>query len=206
MLNAAVLIFDEVEVLDFCGPFEVLASTRAPGSSLRREREPAFNVFTVAAKSDVVRCRGGLLVTPNYTFETCPVPDVMVVPGGFGVLAAQKDAATVDWVRRSAASCRAATSVCTGAFLLAAAGLLDGQPATTHWAEIEAMREQYGDRVDVRDDYRVVDLGNVITSAGVSAGLDMTLHLIEKLFDRRTAEESARSIEYTRSPVRTLVA
>jgi transcriptional regulator GlxA family with amidase domain len=202
MLNAAVLVFDEVEVLDFCGPFEVLASTRASGGSGERDR--AFDVYTVAAGPGTVRCRGGLLVQPNYTIADAPPPDVLVVPGGYGVLRALEDRATIDWVGRVARSARLTTSVCTGAFLLAEAGLLDRQPATTHWAEIAAMRARFAD-VDVRDDYRVVDLGRVITSAGVSAGLDMALHAVERLLGRRTAEESARSIEYNWNPVPTLV-
>jgi transcriptional regulator GlxA family with amidase domain len=202
VLTAAVLVFDEVEVLDFCGPFEVLASTRAPGADAGRQ--PAFDVYTVAARPEVVRCRGGLLVQPNHTFADAPSPDVLVVPGGYGVLPAIEDRATVDWVRRVATSARLTTSVCTGAFLLAEAGLLAGQPATTHWAEIAAMRARFDD-VDVRDDYRVVDLGRVITSAGVSAGLDMALHVVERLLGRQTAEEAARSIEYRWEPVPTLV-
>lgn len=202
MLKAAVLVFDEVEVLDFCGPFEVLASTREPGAG--EERSRAFDVYTVAARPGLVRCRGGLLVQPNYTFADAPPPDLLVVPGGYGVLPALEDGPTLDWVRAAAAGARLTTSVCTGSFLLAQAGLLAGQPATTHWAEIAAMRERFGDVV-VRDDYRIVDLGRVVTSAGVSAGLDMTLHVIERLLGRGTAEESARSIEYRWDPVPTLV-
>ncbi|HEY3083242.1 MAG TPA: DJ-1/PfpI family protein [Chloroflexota bacterium] len=203
MLKAAVLVFPDVEVLDFAGPFEVLASARAPGSEERRERARAFEVFTVAARGDPITCRGGLVVQPNRTFADCPPVDVVVVPGGYGVLQAIEDAETRRWVREAATGARITASVCTGAFLLASAGLLDGQPATTHWAEIEAMRERFP-RVQVRDDYRVVETGRVITSAGVSAGLDMALHLIGRLFGREAARETARSIEYRWEPVPTL--
>src|SRR5688572_2353535 len=116
MLKAAVLVFDEVEVLDFCGPFEVLASTRAPGAPEGGER--AFDVYTVAASPGLVRCRGGLLVQPNHTFADAAPPDLLVVPGGYGVLRAIEDQATVEWVRRVSAGARLTTSVCTGAFLL----------------------------------------------------------------------------------------
>lgn len=202
-MNAAVLVFDDVEVLDFCGPFEVLASARLPGPAPRRGRPHAFATYLVAARPDVVTCRGGMLVKPNYTFGDCPPPDVLVVPGGAGVGPAQEDAETIGWIRSVAETAKATTSVCTGAFLLARAGLLDGKPATTHWAELAALRERYP-RVQVRDDYRVVDLGRVITSAGVSAGLDMALHLIEKLLGRDAALETARGIEYRWEPVPTL--
>ena len=117
---------------------------------------------------------------------------------------AQEHGETIEWIRSVSHTAKATTSVCTGAFLLARAGLLDGKPATTHWAEIGALRERYP-LVQVHDDYRVVDLGRVITSAGVSAGLDMTLHLIEKLLGREAALETARGIEYRWEPVPTLV-
>ena len=198
-MRAAVLVFDDVEVLDFAGPIEVLASARMPGP----ERARAFDVFTIAARPEVVTCRGGLLVKPTHTFADCPPFDVAVIPGGYGVEGAQEDAATVAWVRRAAETTRVTASVCTGAFLLARAGLLDGKPATTHWKELDALRARYP-AVDVRDEHRVVDLGRVITSAGVSAGLDMALHLIERLLGREAAEETARSIEYRWQPVPTL--
>jgi transcriptional regulator GlxA family with amidase domain len=203
VLKTAVLIFPEVEVLDFAGPFEVLASTRLPGSTDRSERPRAFDVFTVARAKTPVTCRGGLIVQPNHSFADSPVPDILVVPGGYGVLPAMEDAETLRWVREASTGAKLTTSVCTGAFLLASAGLLDGQPATTHWAEIEEMRRRFPS-VTVHDDYRVVESGRTITSAGVSAGLDMTLHLITRLFGREAARETARSIEYRWEPVPTL--
>lgn len=203
MLRAAVLVFDDVEVLDFCGPFEVLASAREPGTLDRHERPRAFDVFTVGATTDLVRCRGGLIVKPTFGFADCPLFDLAVVPGGYGVLQALEDQATVRWVREASATARMVTSVCTGAFLLAEAGLLEGLPATTHWAEITAMRQKFPN-VDVRDDYRIVESTRVITSAGVSAGLDMALHVIARLYGREAARETARSIEYRWEPVPTL--
>ena len=203
MLKTAVLIFPDVEVLDFAGPFEVLASARVPGSTERSERPRAFDVFTVAKESAPVTCRGGLIVQPNRTFADCPVVDLVVVPGGYGVLPAMEDAETLRWVREASTGAKITASVCTGAFLLASAGLLDGQPATTHWVEIGEMRRRFP-KVTVHDDYRVVESGRVITSAGVSAGLDMSLHLIGRLFGREAARETARSIEYRWEPVPTL--
>jgi transcriptional regulator GlxA family with amidase domain len=203
VLRTAVLVFPDVEVLDFAGPFEVLASARVPGSVDRHERPRAFDVFTVAKDTNPVTCRGGLIVQPNRTFADCPVVDLVVVPGGYGVLPAMADADTLRWVREAASGAQITASVCTGAFLLASAGLLDGQPATTHWVEIEEMRRRFPN-VTVHDDYRVVESGRVITSAGVSAGLDMALHLIGRLFGREAARETARSIEYRWEPVPTL--
>lgn len=203
MLKTAILIFPEVEVLDFAGPFEVLACARVPGSSDRKERSRAFEVFTVARDSSPVPCRGGLIVQPNRTFADSPVPDILVVPGGYGVLPAMEDAETLRWVREASTGAKLTTSVCTGAFMLASAGLLDGQPATTHWAEIEEMRRRFPS-VTVHGDYRVVESGRTITSAGVSAGLDMSLHLITRLFGREAARETARSMEYRWEPVPTL--
>ncbi|TAK26290.1 MAG: DJ-1/PfpI family protein [Chloroflexota bacterium] len=203
--RVAILIFDDVEVLDFCGPFEVLASARVPGDAPRSERPRAFEVFTVTAKPGIVTCRGGLRVEPTYSFADCPRPDILVIPGGYGVETARRDPAIVAWVRDRSAEATLTTSVCTGAFLLAQAGLLDGQPATTHWAEIAAFRREFP-AIDVRDDHRIVDLGPIITSAGVSAGLDMALHLINRVHGEAAARETARSIEYRWEPVPTLVA
>jgi transcriptional regulator GlxA family with amidase domain len=203
VLRTAVLVFPDVEVLDFAGPFEVLASARVPGSVDRHERPRAFDVFTVAKDASPVTCRGGLIVQPNRTFADCPVVDLVVVPGGYGVLPAMADADTLRWVREAATGAKITASVCTGSFLLASAGLLDGQPATTHWVEIDEMRRRFPN-VTVHDDYRVVESGRIITSAGVSAGLDMALHLIGRLFGREAARETARSIEYRWDPVPTL--
>ncbi|MBM4419263.1 MAG: DJ-1/PfpI family protein [Chloroflexi bacterium] len=204
MRRAAILIFDDVEVLDFCGPFEVLASARVPGGEERAKRPRAFEVVTVAARADIVTCRGGLLVRPNHTFHDCPTPDLIVLPGGYGVERARRDPAVLRWIDLTVGVATLVTSVCTGAFLLAEAGLLNGRPATTHWVEIPALRAQFPE-IDVRDDYRVVDIGKIITSAGVSAGLDMALHVISRLHGRDAARETARSIEYRYEPVPTLV-
>jgi transcriptional regulator GlxA family with amidase domain len=142
----------------------------------------------------LIRCRGGLLVQPHHTLESHPPLDIVVVPGGFGTREQIKNQTVLDWVAAQSKTALT-TSVCTGAFLLAANGLLDGKKATTHWASIDWMRRMYPE-VTTLDDQRVIDEGQIITSAGVSAGIDMALHVVERLHGRATAEATARGMEY----------
>src|SRR5262245_13535757 len=128
MRKVAILIFDEVEVLDFCGPFEVFAVTG------RSKGEQPFDVFTVAEKSQPVVARNELSVNPRFTINNCPQPDVLVVPGGFGTRREINNQALIAWIKETAAKAQMVMSVCTGSLLLAKAGLLDGLSATTHWA------------------------------------------------------------------------
>ena len=197
-LNVGILIFDGVEVLDFAGPFEVFSRTRlVPGVESRRSDESApFNVFTVAQTDALVSTTGDLQVLPAYSFADAPRVDILVVPGGFGTRALLSDQGTLDWIRSVAASAKQTTSVCTGALLLAKAGLLEGRRATTHWAALDLL-ESLGAGVKVDRDARVVHDG-VITSAGVAAGIDMAFDLVELLFGREVAEETARYIEFRR--------
>lgn len=191
--NVGILIFDDVEVLDFCGPFEVFSVSRTSGT----EREEAlFNVYTVAEKGDLTVCRGGLLVKPHYTFHDHPQLDLLVIPGGFGTRRERENPVALKWIESQMAGAELTTSVCTGAFLLAALGVLDGKEATTHWASIEWMRANHP-AVTTRDDQRVIDTGAIITSAGISAGIDMALYVIARLHGIETARETARYMEYT---------
>jgi transcriptional regulator GlxA family with amidase domain len=192
--TVGILIFDEVEVLDFCGPFEVFASATAPGEGERDERR-LFRVLTIAEEDRLVRCRGGLLVQPHHTFADHPPLDVLLVPGGYGTRRERTNRVVLDWIARQHERTVLTTSVCTGAFLLAANGLLDGTRATTHWASIDWLR-QHHPAIDVRADERVVDEGRIVTSAGVSAGIDMALHLVARLHGHAVAEETARGMEY----------
>lgn len=187
--TVGVLIFDEVEVLDFCGPFEVFSTATAEG-----EERLLFNALIIAEEARLIRCRGGLLVQPHHTFIDHPPLDILVVPGGFGTRRERENPVVLNWIATQSRSALT-TSVCTGAFLLAANGLLDGKRATTHWASIEWMRRMHPE-VQTLDDQRVIDEGNVITSAGVSAGIDMALHVVERLHGRAVAEATARGMEY----------
>ncbi len=196
--SVGILIFDNVEVLDFAGPFEVFSRTRlTPGLDSRRSEESApFRVFTVAKTAAPVVTTGGLRVIPAYSFADAPRIDLLLVPGGLGTRALLNDPETLDWIRRVAAGTRKLTSVCTGSLLLAKAGLLTGRRATTHWGALDLL-ESLNAGVKVERHLRVVDDG-VITSAGVASGIDMAFYIVETLFDREVADETARFIEYRR--------
>jgi len=194
--NVGILIFDGVDLLDFAGPFEVFHQTRlAPGVQPRRSRETApFEVFTVAPTSAPVRANGGVLITPHHSFADTPRIDLLVVPGGLGTRRLIHDRELIDWLRDRAATAERVASVCTGALLLAQAGLLQDRRATTHWAAADLL-ESLGSGAIVVRDQRVVEDG-IVTSAGVSSGIDMAFHVVEALFGRGVAEDTARYIEY----------
>lgn len=199
-LNVGILIFDDVEVLDFAGPFEVFSRTRlTPGLDSRRSEESApFSVFTVGRTRAMIQATGGLQVTPHHSFADAPRIDLLVVPGGFGTRSLMSDTETLDWIRTIAASTRRVASVCSGALLLAKAGLLEGKRATTHWGALDLLESLGGVRVDRAS--RVVDDG-VITSAGVASGIDMSFYVVEQLHGREVADETAHYIEYRRAAI-----
>ena len=195
-----ILIFDNVEVLDFAGPFEVFSRTRlTPGPEARRSEESApFRVFTVARANEMVSATGGLRVWPDYSFADAPAIDVLVVPGGFGTRPLLNDEPTLAWIRSRSAAARQLASVCTGSLLLAKAGLLAGKRATTHWNALDLLAS-VDPTVTVERGVRFVEDG-VITSAGVAAGIDMSFQLVARLCGVAVAEETARYIEYPWTP------
>jgi transcriptional regulator GlxA family with amidase domain len=195
-MTVGVLIFNDVEVLDFAGPFEVFSRARTvAGSDSRRTDDSApFETFTVARSRDAITAIGGLAVTPHYSWADAPPIDILVVPGGFGTRALLTDEATLGWIRRTAAASRQLTSVCTGALLLAKSGLLQGKRATTHWAGLDLLAS-IDPTIRVQRDRRVVHDG-VFTSAGVSAGIDMSFAVVEQICGRDVALETAHYIEY----------
>ena len=195
--NVGFLIFPDVEVLDFCGPFEVFASTSLPPQTDGDPETRLFEVFTIAERAELVACRGGLLVQPNHTLDDHPPLDLVVIPGGYGTLREQENPVILDWITRQRRTGALTTSVCTGAFLLGAAGLLDGLRATTHWTTIDGLRTHLP-ATDVLADVRIVDEGEIITSAGVSAGIDMALHVVRRLHGPEVARRTARDMEYDR--------
>ncbi len=190
-----ILIFDGVELLDFAGPYEVFSAARDSVDSRARP----LTVFAVAESTALITCNNGLVVQPRYALADCPALDILLVPGGQGTRALIHHAPVVDWIGERANSTELTTSVCTGSFLLAQAGLLDGKAATTHWASVERMREMFPD-VKVRGGQpgseRWVDEGDIVTSAGVSAGIDMALHLLRRLYGEEAADATARGMEY----------
>jgi transcriptional regulator GlxA family with amidase domain len=192
--NIAIYLYDDVEVLDFAGPFEVLCTA---GRMAQRDYPllpSPFNAFFVAAENHLVRARGGLMVQPHFMITDHPPIDILIVPGGV-VTAELERIEVIEWISRISKGTEVTASVCTGAFLLAKAGLLDAQPATTHWEDTADLAHMFP-QVDVKAGVRWVDNGKMITSAGISAGLDMSLHLVEKLEGREMALRTARQMDY----------
>jgi transcriptional regulator GlxA family with amidase domain len=189
--NVGILLFDEVEVLDFAGPFEVFSVT----DELRGHT--AFNVFTISELPGTVRARNGLKILSDYAVGNSPVPQVLVVPGGIGTRALLKKPALLEWVRRTSRQARLTMSVCTGSLVLAQAGLLDGLRATTHHECLAILRE-LAPRAEVVADVRFTDNGAVLTAAGVSAGIDCSLHVVERLLGAEAATATASYMEYRR--------
>lgn len=189
--KVAILIFDGVELLDFAGPFEVFSAACVTQDSHDR----LMDVFTVAESPEPVKCNNPLVVQPMYTLETCPQIDILVVPGGQGTRTAIDRHDLITWIAERSKGAELTTSVCTGSFLLAKAGLLVGKPTTTHWASIQRMRNSFPD-LEVREQVRWVDAGEVVCSAGVSAGIDMALYILQRLYGKVVADVTAHRIEY----------
>jgi len=192
--QVGILVFPEVEVLDFAGPFEAFSVTRL-NEERRYETGSPFAVSLVAESLEPVRASGGLRVLPDYRLEECPALRILVVPGGMGTRVEVNNAKLIDWIRRQAAGAELVTSVCTGSFLLARAGLLDGRTATTHWRSLDRFEGDFPAVVVDRDQH-VVTGDRILTSAGVSAGIDMALRVVARLHGETVARSSARHMEY----------
>jgi len=198
MRNLAIFIFDEVEVLDFAGPFEVFSVCgRQSGKAI------PFHVYTVAEK-ELITARNNLKVTANFLLTNCPKPDIILIPGGGGYFADGKPFGSRremnnpilrKWIIEQNKSCELVLSVCTGSLILAKAGLLDGLSATTHHGAVDAMRDA-APATTLLPHERWVDNGRIILSAGVSAGIDMSLYIIGKLLGKEKADETARYMQY----------
>ena len=184
-----VLIFDDVEVLDFAGPFEVFNVT-----GLRSGSAP-FHVQTVGLSKAAIRARGGLQVLPSLSIDAASRCDVLVLPGGFGTRREMHNAMLLEWIRRQAESAEAVLSVCTGALLLARAGLLTDLDATTHHVAFDELA-QASPSTNVLRGKRIVDNGRIFTSAGISAGIDASLHVVSRLLGHAVAAEAAEYMEY----------
>jgi transcriptional regulator GlxA family with amidase domain len=187
--SVGILIFDEVEVLDFAGPFEVFSVAG------RRQNLDLFNVYVVAQVAQPVLARNRLSINPHYSIDECPPLDIVLVSGGYGTRREMNNQIILDWVAERARDAELVLSVCTGALVLARAGLLEGLTATTHAGAFDLL-EQVAPNTRVLRDRRVVDNGRVILSAGVAAGIEMSLHVVAKLHGAEQAEETARYMEY----------
>lgn len=186
-------LFDDVEILDFAGPLEVFTTASRVFERLHPGAPPPFSTALIARQPEI-RTRGGMTVRVPYGIAEHPPLDLLIVPGGV-IDAELGRKAVVTWVGAQAAHARRIASVCTGAFLLGEAGLLDGRRCTTHWEDISALRSRYPD-AHVVSDARFVDDGTVVSSAGISAGLDMSLYLVARLADRSLAVRTARQMDY----------
>jgi len=189
----AVALFEGAEELDWAGPWEVLAAWS------QQWPDDGVEVFTLARVAEPVRCAKGVRVLPDHSWETAPSFDVLVYPGGMGTRRELKDEAVLHWLRGLRGNGTLMTSVCTGSLVYAAAGLLNGRPATTYWNQLDYLGE-LDPTVEVRRDDRFVDSGEVVTAAGVSAGIDMALHLVARLHSEQRAREVRRYIQYDPEP------
>jgi transcriptional regulator GlxA family with amidase domain len=189
-----IYLFDDIEVLDFAGPFEVFLTA----SRLKLRMEPGtpklFEVVTIAERIRPITMRGGLVVQPQFELSTHPGLDVLVIPGGI-VTGEMQRATVIDWIAKTAAATTITASVCTGAFLLGQAGLLDGKEATTHWEDLDELGSMFP-AIHVKAGTRWVDTGRVVTAAGISAGIDMSLYLVGRLAGMDLAVKTARQMEF----------
>jgi len=195
--NIGILIFDGAEELDFVGPWEVFTMSNEMFALQGNERSD--EVFLISPGGAPVTCAKGMRVEADYSFKTAPVLDVLLIPGGNGTRALEKDEAMLDYLRAAAPACGWVTSVCTGSLVLAAAGLAKGKRITTHWAFVEELRKRpYG--AEVLENARYVRDGNLVTAAGVSAGIDMALWLTGQLHGSSHARLTQRGMEYDPAP------
>ncbi|MCP3922275.1 MAG: DJ-1/PfpI family protein [Desulfobacterales bacterium] len=186
--NLAILIFDDVEVMDFAGPFEVFSVTD------ELSNHELLNVYTVGQKA-TIRAKNGLKVVPDYSPKNCPAPDYLLIPGGSGTRPLLKDEKLLHWIVQIAENCENVLSVCTGSLVLAKAGLLKGLKATTHH-EVIGELEEMAPETEIVKDQRFVDNGKILTSAGVAAGIDMSLYMVSRLYGEEMAVKIAKYIEY----------
>lgn len=186
-------MFDKIEVLDICGPFEVFSVANRVAVQAGRA-EPFDIVLVGAGPQGWVTARGGLRLVDDVTVDDAPECDVVLVPGGVVDDVAAKPA-VLAWLREVRQHARIVASVCNGAFVLAAAGLLDRRPVTTHWEDLDALRERWPE-LDVRGGVRFIDHGDIATSAGISAALDLALHLVARLDGEELALATARQMDY----------
>jgi len=192
--RVGIVLFENVEILDFCGPFEVFSATRL--NEEKRQEDPSpFEVLLVAEHSDPVITTGNMKVIPHETFEKCPRLDILVVPGGWGTRKELNNLVMINWLRTRSAEVETLTSVCTGSMLLGFAGLLNGLHATTHWRSLDWMRDSFP-AVTVEYGKHVVEDGRVLTSAGISAGIDLALRVVARYFGEDIARATAKHMEY----------
>jgi transcriptional regulator GlxA family with amidase domain len=187
-LNVAILIYNEVYLLDFAGPMEVLNDTWL------NDTTQGFKVYSVAPTTEKIKCNTGTVIIPDYSIQNAPVPDILIIPGG-NLNFSKEYSEAGNWIKSTSAKTKITMSVCTGAFIIADLGLLDGLEATTWYGAKERLQKKYP-AIKVVNDKRITDNGKIITTSGVSAGIDGALHLVEKLYGKDIALKTAKYIEY----------
>jgi transcriptional regulator GlxA family with amidase domain len=192
--RVGIVIYPEVEVLDFCGPFEVFSVVRLEEEQRRTQPSP-YEVVLISESLHTVRASGGLRVVPDFDFTTCPPLYLLVVPGGWGSREQAANPVLLSWLRHQATQVDTLTAVCTGSMLLGQAGLLDGVRATTHWRSLDRMAATFPTVTVIRDQH-VVTEGRLFTSAGISAGIDMALRVVARDHGEAIARATARHMEY----------
>lgn len=185
----AILVFPDVEILDFAGPFEVFGATDEISGGGR------FRVITAGESTDTIVTRNGLRIMPDHTLADCPAAQVLVIPGGFGTRRLETSPAVLSWIRERSRDAEITMSVCTGSIVLARAGLLDGLRATTHHTAFDRLRAA-GPKVVVEEGARFTDNGRILTAAGIAAGIDCALHVVGRLLGPATAAATARYMEH----------
>jgi transcriptional regulator GlxA family with amidase domain len=197
-LTIGFVLFDGAEELDWVGPFEAFTMARQVAEGVGRAA--SIRVVLISRDGHVVEGAKGMRVEVDASFATAPKLDLLLVPGGIGTRAEMKRPDMLDFLRKKAPECEWVTSVCTGSAVLAAAGLTQGKRITTHWSYLETLRESVGESAQVLDRVRYVRDGNLVTAAGVSAGIDMALWLTGQLFDVAHARKTQRWMEYDPAP------
>jgi len=193
-MNVGIYIYNEVEVLDFAGPFEVFSTASRVKARMDTAFPCFFNVFTVGENANPVLARGGLQVMPGYRIAEHPEINLLIIPGGI-VSDELEKGHLISWIKASSDVAEITASVCTGAFLLAKAGLLQSKAATTHWEDIDDFVSMFPG-IEMKRGARWVDEGSIVTAAGISAGIDMSLHLVSRLDCMDLAVRTARQMEY----------
>ncbi|HJU72316.1 MAG TPA: DJ-1/PfpI family protein [Gemmatimonadaceae bacterium] len=192
--QVGIVLYEDVEVLDFCGPFEVFSVTRL-NEQKRREEPSPFSAFLVAESKSPVVATGGMRVVPDHDLDSCPKLDILLVPGGWGFRHQMNNERLLKWIADRSRQVETLASVCTGALLLGKAGLLAGKRATTHWRWLDSMQEMFP-TVTVEKRLHFVEEGHFFSSAGISAGIDMTLRLVARYYGEAVARATAKHMEY----------
>ena len=188
-IKVGILVFNEVEVLDFAGPFEVFSITENEGKK-------TFNVVLIGEKSGPISARNNFKVIPNKSFDDNFELDILIIPGGYGAEKIEiKNKKVLNWIKEKSKTVEILASVCTGAMLLAECGLLNCKKATTHWMDLDKLEKEYP-KIEVIRNTKFVDQGNILTLAGVSAGIDISFHIVKRILGSRIARNTAKRMEY----------